>query len=179
MLFILPVLTILMNQNSFAQPTDRYTLYNTQFGETNDFSTSTTTARAAHQMFLDEEGSNLLTIGVNYSRTMLTDENLLGVDKTRELQTIVPSFNLMRIIDEQYSLILTLRPGFYGDMSGDLNEDFRLEGGAVLTKYISDKLTLGLGIARGTNLGRDLVVPLFQFLYFATDKVVVRGLLPV
>lgn len=185
LLFKLPttIKTVLIlsffSQAALAQTTDKLSLSYQQFGESNDVTQSTTDGRIAHRMFLDEDGANLLTFGVNFSRTDLTDDTLTGDDKRRELRTFVPDFNLMRILDEEYSLVISLRPGFYGDLEGNMGEDFRLEGGVVVTKFMSDSFTLGFGLGRGTNFGRDLVVPLVQFLYFANDKVVVRGLLPV
>jgi hypothetical protein len=178
-LLIFGLLSFVLNLSAQAQTTDRYSLYYSHFADSNDVSTSTTQGRVAEQLFLDKEGSNLLTISVNYAQTSIQDDNLAGPDEVRKLHAVAPTFNLMTILDEQYSLVVILRPGFYGDSKGSLADDFRLEGGALVTKYMSDKLTLGLGLARGTNLGRDLVVPLFQFLYFASDKVVIRGLLPV
>ena len=121
----------------------------------------------------------MLTFGINYSQISISDKDLSGPDKERRLQTVVPNFSLMTILDEQYSMVVTLRPGFYGDLKGDLGKDFRLEGGVVVTKFINESFTLGLGVGRGTNFGRDLVVPLVQFLYFASDKIVLRGLLPI
>ncbi|NQZ02066.1 MAG: hypothetical protein HRT45_15505, partial [Bdellovibrionales bacterium] len=132
-----------------------------------------------HQLLLDDEGSNLLTIGVNYSEITLTDKTLFGPDGQRVLRTLIPDAKLMKILSDEYSLVVNLRPGFYGDLKGDLGNDFRLEGGVVVTRLMTDSLTLGLGVGRGSNLGRDVVVPLLQFLYFASDRVVMRGLLPV
>lgn len=172
-------LTILVCHNVQAQTTNRYELSYQTIGQTNDVTTSSVVGQAAHQIFLDEEGSSLLTVAVNFSDTSLQDDELTGDDESRSLKTFIPNLSLMKILDEQYSLILYLRPGFYGDLEGDLGNDFRLEGGAVVTKYMSDKLTMGLGVGRGSNLGRDMVVPLLQFVYFANSKVVARGVLPV
>ena len=182
-LFLLTLLclTVLVafSEKVFAQTTNRYELSYQTIGKTNDVTTSSINGQAAHQIFLDEEGSSLLTVAVNFSDTSLKDDELSGEDKTRSLKTFIPNLSLMKILDDEYSLIVYLRPGLYGDLEGDLGNDFRLEGGAVVTKYMSDQLTMGLGVGRGSNLGRDMVVPLLQFVYFANSKVVARGVLPV
>lgn len=162
-----------------AQTTNRYELSYQTISQTNDVTTSSVSGQAAHQIFLDEDGANLLTIAVNFSDTQLTDDELTGEDESRSLKTFIPNVSLMKILDDEYSLIVYLRPGLYGDLEGDLGNDFRLEGGAVVTKLVNDNLTMGLGIGRGSTLGRDMVVPLLQFVYFANSKVVARGVLPV
>jgi|GEM_PF-5995056 len=169
----------LISQSLFAQATNRFSLDYQKLGGSNGVSTSSVGAQANHRIFLDEEGENLLTVGLGYTQTSLSDDTLTGEDRSRQLRTVVPTFSLMKILNDEYSMVLTLRPGFYGSLKGSLGDDFRLEGGFVLTKFFSENLTMGLGLGRGTNFGRDLIVPLFQFVYFASEKVVVRGLLPI
>jgi len=173
------LLFVLNLQNVMAQSTDRINLDYQQFGDTNGVSTNSVSGLFGHRMFLDDDGANLLTLSLKYSQVQLTDDTLSGPDKERQLKSISTEMNLLRILNEEYSVAITLRPGVFGDLEGSLSDDFRLEGGFVVTRFMSDNLTLGLGLGRGTNFGRDLVVPLFQFLYFASDKIVVRGLLPV
>lgn len=163
----------------WAQSNERFTLDYQQFGEVDDVSASIAAGRYSHRMFLDKEGSNLLTLSLGYSQLDFTDEQQVGPDRSRTLKALVPEVNLLKVLNETYSLVVTLRSGLYGDLSGSLSDEFRLEGGIVVTRYINENLTLGLGLGRGTSFGRDLVVPLVQFLYFATDKIVVRGLLPI
>jgi len=162
-----------------AQSSDRYSIYYEQLGASNGVSATSFYARAGQRMLLDEEGSSLLTFGVNYSQLELTDKSLFSPDRFRQLQTVVPEFSLMQILNEKYSLVATARPGFFGDLRGGMGNDFRFEGAFVVTRFMTDNLTLGAGIGRGTNFGRDLVVPLVQFLYFASDKILIRGVLPV
>lgn len=166
-------------QPSWAQATDRLMLNYQQLGSVNGVSTFGMSGQYNHRFLLDEEGENLLTAGVGYSHVELDDSRQTGQDRSRELRTFVPTFSLMRILNEEYSMIVSLRPGFYGSLDGSLGDDFRLEGGIVFTKFMSENLTMGLGLGRGTNFGRDLIVPLFQFVYFASEKVIVRGLLPI
>jgi hypothetical protein len=172
------VLTLFGFSKAHAQNIDRFNFYYDELGASNDVVTSNFSTQVGHQMFLDEEGSNLLTMGLQYGEVTLVDDEATGVDSGRVLKSIMPEFNLMRILNEKYSLIVNARPGFYGDLKGDLGNDFRLEGGVVVTRLMSDSLTLGLGLGRGGNFGRDLVWPLVQFLWFASDEILVRGLLP-
>jgi hypothetical protein len=174
-LFVLSVFNL---QTAWAQSTERFSVDYRELGDSNDISISGFFASYAHRLYLDKDGANLLTLGMNYSRVDLLDDTLAAPDRSRELQALAPEINLLRILNDKYSLAITLKPGFYGNLSGSLSDEFRLEGGFVVTRFMTDNLTLGLGLGRGTNFGRDLIVPLFQFLYFATDKIVISGLLP-
>ncbi len=168
----------LLSQNIWAQATNRFTLNAQQLGKSNGVSTNDVRVQGNHRVLLDEDGENLLTLGLGVSQTVLEDDTQTGPDRYRELRTLVPTFSLMKILNEEYSLVVTLRPGFYGSFD-EMGDDFRIEGGVVVTKFMSENLTMGFGLGRGTNFGRDLVVPLFQFVWFADEKVVVRGLLPI
>lgn len=169
----------LLSQALMAQATNRFTANYQKLGGANGIATDSASVQGNHRFLLDEEGSNLLTVGLGLTQTTLEDDRSTGPDRYRELRTLVPSFSLMRILNEEYSLVVTLRPGFYGTLNDNLGDDFRLEGGVVVTKFVSENLTMGFGLGRGTNFGRDLIVPLFQFVWFASEKVVVRGLLPI
>jgi hypothetical protein len=171
------LLLFLTSLSAWAQLPDQFNFNYLQLADSNNVSTSGFNLEANHQFFLGN--ANMITAGVMYSQTQLQDEQLTGVDKNRQLQTFVPNLTLLRSIDNQHNLLIVLRPGFYGDGKGNMNDDFRLEGGFVFNKAMSDKLTLGLGAARGTNLGRDLVVPLLQFLYVPNAHIYATGLLPV
>lgn len=169
----------LISQTIWAQATNRIAINAQTLGSSDATSTEDISAQVNHRVLLDEEGSNLLTLGLGVTQTTLEDGTQSGPDRYRELRTLVPTFSLMRILNDEYSLVVTLRPGFYGTLNDNLGDDFRLEGGVVVTKFMSENLTMGFGVGRGTNFGRDLVVPLFQFVWFASEKVVVRGLLPI
>jgi hypothetical protein len=168
----------LFSQSLWAQATNRFSVNAQQLGKSNGVSTNDVSVQGNHRVLLDEDGENLLTLGLGVSQTILEDDTQAGPDRYRELRTLVPTLSLMKILNEEYSLVVTLRPGFYGSFD-NMGDDFRLEGGVVVTKFMSENLTMGFGLGRGTNFGRDLVVPLFQFVWFADEKVVVRGLLPI
>jgi hypothetical protein len=167
------------SQSIWAQATNRFSADYLKLGGSNGVATDTTSIQGNHRVLLDDEGSNLLTLGLGLTQTTLEDDRSTGPDRYRELRTLVPTFSLMRILNDEYSLVVTLRPGFYGTLNDNLGDDFRLEGGVVVTKFMSENLTMGFGLGRGTNFGRDLIVPLFQFVWFASEKVIVRGLLPI
>lgn len=170
---------VLFPNQSEAQISNRGQLYFQQMAGVNGVATNSVSAQVAHRIFLDEDGANLLTLGLGFTQTKLEDDRLSGAESDRDLRTVVPTANLMKILNDEYSLVATLRTGFYGSLEGSLGDDFRVEGGVVVTKFITDSLTMGLGIGRGTNFGRDMVVPLVQILWFASDSIIVRGLLPV
>lgn len=166
-------------QLSWAQTNERFTIDYLQLSGSNGVSTSSVSGSFSHRFFLDDEGSNLLTLTLSSSQVELTDNTLSEPDRSRQLRFLVPEINLLKVLNDKYSLVGTLKPGFFGDLRGNLSDEFRLEGGLVLTRFMNENLTLGVGLGRGANFGRDLVVPLVQFLYFASDKIVLRGLLPV
>jgi hypothetical protein len=169
----------LLTQSLFAQATNRFKANYQKLGGSNGVATDTASVQGNHRFLLDEDGENLLTVGLGLTQTTLEDDTQSGPDRYRELRTLVPTLSLMKILNEEYSLVVTLRPGFYGTLNDNLGKDFRVEGGVVVTKFISENLTMGFGLGRGTNFGRDLIVPLFQFVWFASEKVIVRGLLPI
>jgi hypothetical protein len=165
--------------SAWAQSSERFTFDYLHFADADNVEVSTMSGSFSHRFFLDKDGTNLLTLSIAATQVDLLDENQTEPDRSRQLRAIVPEINLLKVLNENYSLVATLRPGFFGDLTGSLSDQFRLEGGFVITKFINENLTLGLGLGRGTNFGRDLVVPLVQFLYFASDKIVLRGVLPV
>jgi hypothetical protein len=163
--------------NCFAQLADRFNFFYQHLGDSNSLSTSGFGGELNHISFFGDK--DLLTMGIAYSDTRLSDRSAQGSDRTRQLRTFVPNLSLLRSLDSSHNLIVFLRPGIYGEGTGNIQDQFRVEGGFVINKAYSSKLTLGLGIARGSNFGRDLVVPLVQFLYQPDSQIYITGLLPV
>lgn len=178
-IFIIITLSLLYSSVLWAQLPDRFSIYQQNITDSNDVTMSAQSVQATHQFYLGD--STVLNASLMYSALNLQDENtgITDPDDTRNLYTLVPSFNAIISVSNKNNLITFLRPGFYGDGEGNMGEDFRVEGGFVYTQVMSDKLTMGLGLARGTNLGRDLIVPLLQFSYYMSDKVTISGVLPV
>lgn len=158
-----------------AQTRDRFSATFEQLGRASNLSANAFEANGAHRFFLDADGASLLTAGLQY-RGVQIDFDGLG---QRRLYSLVPQISLAQIIDDRHSLIVYARPGFFGDFSSDFGRSFRLEGGALVTRVIDDKLTMGIGAARGSNFGRDLVVPLLQVLWLPTPTIMVDAILPV
>jgi hypothetical protein len=174
------ILFVVFNITSaWAQLTDRFGLYGQSVGGTNDVSMDSFLTQATHRFYIGD--STILNASLQYSQLELNNKNLASdeVDAKRSLYTLVPNLSFIISLNYQNNLIIIARPGFYGDGEGDINDDFRAEGGFLLTQVLTDKLTMGLGAARGTNLGRDLIVPLLQFSYYYSDKITISGVLPV
>jgi hypothetical protein len=94
----------------------------------------------------------------------------------------IPQLTYMRVLSESTSIVVNLRPGFFGatESVGALRGDtFRLEGGLVVSHVLDEHWTLGWGVARGSNLGRVLVVPVAQVLWFPSDQWMIDALLPI
>lgn len=176
-LFAVVVVLIVTNVPGLAQAQtrDRLSVTYDHLGNAEGVSANFYEANANHRFFLDEDGASLLTVGAQY-RSLQLQSTPTGY---KQLELLVPQFSLAQIINDEYSIILNARPGFFGDFEGDFGRSFRFEGGAVVTKVYDETLTLGLGVGRGSNFGRDLIVPLLQVLWLPTSTVMVDVLLPV
>ncbi|MFN8791894.1 MAG: DUF6268 family outer membrane beta-barrel protein [Bdellovibrionales bacterium] len=165
-----------------AQLRDRASVSYEVLPEKSDVSAQQTEVNVSHRFMFDTEGEKLLTATLSYRETVFDFE---GSDNpgfegsNRRVQMIVPQFTYLHILNEEYSLIVQARPGFFGDFQGGFGKSFRLEGSFLFSKPYSDRLTLGFGLANGSNFGRVLTVPIVQVLYFPTEKIMIDALLPV
>ena len=166
---------VISGASAFAQTRDRFSASYEQLGAASGVNANAYEVNGNHRIFLDADGASLLTIGAQY-RSLQLESGGLGY---RRLQMIVPQISLAQILSDEYTLIAYARPGFFGDFAQDFGRSFRLEGGALVTRVFSDKLTVGLGAGRGSNFGRDLTVPLLQVLWLPTPTIMIDAVLPV
>ncbi|MCM0605163.1 MAG: hypothetical protein KA715_03665 [Xanthomonadaceae bacterium] len=122
------------------------------------------------RFFLDEEGNGLLGVGLQ--------SRILSIDTRSPLYIVSPQFTWLQSLNQDYSFVINLRPGLYGDLRGNLSDDFRLEGVFFVDRILSGGWTLGLGAARGSNFGRVLTVPVLHAVYVGESSLL-DALLPV
>lgn len=123
---------------------------------------------------LDSEGLTMLQAGVQARRTELPN----GFIENQELWMVVPQLNLLHSLSDTYSLIANFRYGAFGDLEDINGRTLRAEGAVIIDKYLSDTLTFGLGIARGTNFGKIVNIPVVHIIWMMSDKWMLDALLP-
>lgn len=180
--FLITLALFLFSSWSHAQLRDRASITHEVLAEKSDIKTNQTEVNVNHRIMLDQEGSKLLTLSLQYRDTRYDFQSSdvpTRQGTNQQVQMIVPQFTYLQVLNDEYSLVTQLRPGFFGDWRGGFGKSFRMEGSFFFSKPYSDKLTLGYGLANGSNFGRILTVPVLQVLYFYSEKIMIDALLPV
>jgi hypothetical protein len=162
-----------------AQTRDRASLSYDLLPNASGIAARLTEVNANHRIMLDTDGASLLTVGMQYRLLELEVAGMANQDYNRQLQLVVPQFSLMHIVNDDYTMIINLRPGFFGDFKNNFGKSFRLEGAALVSRVINEKLTIGLGVGRGSSFGRDLTLPVLQILYLPSPTLMLDAVLPV
>jgi hypothetical protein len=68
-------------------------------------------------------------------------------------------------VSDSHTLVASFRPGIFADLSSFSGGAFRPEGFFLWDYQSTPELTVGLGIARGSNFGRVLIVPVVHLLW--------------
>lgn len=132
-----------------------------------------------HREGLDADGNTWLTVGIQHRYTSVASSALFAPG----LSATVVNATGMQVVNETDTVVLNVRPGFFGivnagDVSSFRSNAFRLEGAALYSRVMNERFTLGAGIARGSNFGRVLVVPVIQAVYLISDRWMLDALLP-
>ncbi len=151
-------------------------------------------AQQAHLNFnfrtiLGEEGETVIYNGFQYRFLRATFDDvvfpylgsfliLYPYPPTREYHFLFYDFLVLHSLSDTYTLVATLRPGVFSDFKNLTREHFRLEGAFFIDRQMSESLTLGLGIARSSNFGRVLLLPIVHVLYFGGSSYMLDVLLP-
>ena len=138
--------------------------------------------------FVGKEGNTVVYNGFLYryarvglpepSRTVVLGGSDALVPGTRDLHMLTYDFMLLRSLSERTSLVVVARPGLFSDLRNVDLSHFRPEGIVFADRVVSEKTTLGLGVAYTSNFGRALPVPVLHVVHVASPKVLVDGLLP-
>lgn len=123
---------------------------------------------------LDPDGLTMLQAGVQTRRTELP----VGLSQNQELWMLVPQFNLLHSLSDSYSMIMNFRYGAFGDFEDINGRTLRAEGALIIDKYLSDTLTVGLGLARGSNFGKIVNIPVVHLIWMINEKWMLDALLP-
>ncbi len=136
---------------------------------------------ASERILLDQDGANLLQLGVQVRATQI-GENLtsggMSHNNLSSLWAVVPQAYWLYSFNDEYSLIANLRVGSFSDQLRFALRDFRVEGAVIVDKVLKNGMTVGLGASRTTNLGRLLYLPLLHILYPINDKWLLDVILP-
>lgn len=143
----------------------------------------------SYRSIIGEEGETIITNGFQYRflRAMFDDVifpqtgNLTVTypyPRAHEYHFLFYDFLVLHSLSDAYTLVATLRPGIFSDMKNITREHFRLEGAFFVDKQMSDNFTMGLGIARSSNFGRVLLLPILHVLYFGGSSFMLDVLLP-
>lgn len=124
---------------------------------------------------LDDEGSSLLQLGIQARNTNFASFSAGTID---DLWMVVPQANLLKSLNDQYSLIANLRFGAFSDFKQFGREDFRVEGAVILDRVESERFTWGLGVGRVSNFGRVIFVPLLHVLWTINERWLLDAFLP-
>ncbi|MGQ9806809.1 MAG: DUF6268 family outer membrane beta-barrel protein [Chlorobiales bacterium] len=151
-------------------------------------------ARQAHlnvslRTIVGEEGETIITNGFQYRllRVMFDDVIFPSIGDTtvvysypteQDYHFLFYDFLVLHSLSDAYTLVATLRPGIFSDLKNLKRDHFRLEGAFFVDKQMSDNFTLGLGIARSSNFGRVLILPIVHVLYFGGSSFMLDILLP-
>ncbi len=151
-------------------------------------------AQQAHLNFsfrtiIGEEGETIITNGLQYrflramfDEVVFPQRGLLTVTypypREQEYHFLFYDFLVLHSLSEAYTLVATLRPGIFSDFKTITRDHFRLEGAVFVDRQMSETFTLGLGIARSSNFGRVLLLPILHVLYFGGSSFMLDVLLP-
>ena len=151
-------------------------------------------AQQAHLNFsfrtiIGEEGETIITNGLQYrflratfDEVVFPQRGLLTVTypypRTHEYHFLFYDFLMLHSLSDAYTLVSTLRPGIFSDFKTITRDHFRLEGAVFVDRQMSETFTLGLGIARSSNFGRVLLLPILHILYFGGSTFMLDVLLP-
>ncbi len=91
---------------------------------------------------------------------------------------LVPQVNLLHSLSDTYSVIFNFRYGAFGDLHTINGRTLRPEGAVIFDKYLNENLTLGLGLARGSNFGKIVNIPLVHVIWMINEKWMLDALLP-
>ncbi len=171
-IFLLVFITLSLN-TAWSQIRDRAS-FNFQQMSSDSGERNLGEAWMSERWILDSEGLTMLQGGLQVRRTELPS----GFIENEELWMVVPQFNLLHSLSDNYSMILNFRYGAFGDLEDINGRTLRAEGAVIIDRYLSDSLTLGLGFARGTNFGKIVNIPVVHILWMISDKWMLDAILP-
>lgn len=148
------------------------------------FAASQAQLNANVRTILGEEGETVIYNGFQYRYLLAEFENVALFApqpvpyRDKEFHFLFYDLLILHSLSDAYTLVATLRPGVFSDFKNITREHFRLEGAFFIDKQMSESFTLGLGVARSSNFGRVLILPILHALYFGGSTWMLDVLLP-
>lgn len=133
---------------------------------------------------LGEEGETVIYNGFQYRYLLAQFENValsasdLVPYPNKDYHFLFYDFLVLHSLSDAYTLVATLRPGIFSDFKNIGSDHFRIEGAFFIDKQMSESFTMGLGVARSSNFGRVLLLPIVHILYFGGSTFMLDILLP-
>lgn len=125
--------------------------------------------------------STALINGVGYGfveATMYNYPLLPSNEHKKKLQLFYYDLMFVHKWNEQWILLVNLRPTIASDLEEKLSsDDFVFQGAIMVTKVINDKVNIGAGLVNSTRWGAPIVVPALNIRY-KTKKHTINALLP-
>jgi hypothetical protein len=140
------------------------------------FDTEQLTLTAAHRSVLGAEGNTILVNGTFYRRSSIRSSRFPGRDPV--LHAAYYDLLVLRTLDDRHTLALAVRPGYFGNLHGEISRRLRVEGAAFVDRIVTPRTTLGVGLSYTSNFGRLLPVPVVHVVHRRGRKVLIDGLLP-
>jgi hypothetical protein len=123
------------------------------------------------------DDNTVLVNGGFYRRSDL-DLRVRGGSSLTTVHALYYDFLALRTLDDRHTVAVALRPGLFGDLAGDLGEQFRLEGAVFVDRVLSPRTTIGAGLSYTSGFGRVLPIPVVHLVHRRGRRVLVDGLLP-
>jgi hypothetical protein len=120
---------------------------------------------------------------LEYLRTDFTygewDPATRGGRDIRRVDQIEYKAYIVHELSAEWKALVYVAPGFASDFDHfDTKQCFAFSGIIGGMRRMSDALTLGTGFTYGHDFGRPLILPILYFKWRATDRLLVKGLLP-
>jgi hypothetical protein len=147
-----------------------------------EYTNSVLMFNAGVQMNLDNDGSTVLTNTIAYRNVRIglpVQRSLSVTDQTLNVHFLAYEGTLLRTLSDKFQLVANVRAGIFSDMKNVDAKHLRIEPTAFVDYFVSDELTLGLGLAYNTsNFGRLITVPILHVFYIGGSEFLIDGIIP-
>lgn len=134
------------------------------------------------QMNLDNDGSTVLTNTLAYRNVRIgipVQRSSEISDQTLNVHFLAYEGTLLRTLSDKFQLVANVRAGIFSDMKNVDAKHLRIEPTAFVDYFVTDELTLGLGVAYNTsNFGRLITVPILHVFYIGGSEFLIDGIIP-
>lgn len=116
------------------------------------------------------DDNTLLINGFQYRYLNVSFPTLDNTQISKDFHLLFYDFFLFRTLSDQFQLVAILRPGIFSDFQNVALNHARLEAVGFVDWFLSDNLTLGLGVAYQSSVfGRLITVPVLHVVHTFGD----------